>query len=270
MSFYETSVTNFGDYEAIGKVPCCFLTTLKVQILVGTLLAILVQIFYAYRIWTISHKSFYVPVTIVRLKESLYKPPYTVRALQMSQFNKNTMFIPFSTGALSCEVACNLLITISMMYWLSKRPSSFGKVLSICCLVTLILSPETLTFGFFFFVLARLYGCSFMSILNSREHIRKQLYTSTTDHPMLSMPSYQANGKQEDVETQVHMDEPVGVFEGRTKKGGSRTEFDPNWKDRRFVVLPSTFGVQIQPRCNWVLLFLSCVPVTMRPGFMGS
>ncbi|KAJ7343894.1 hypothetical protein DFH08DRAFT_871415 [Mycena albidolilacea] len=52
MSYYVTSVDNFGDFEAISAAPCN-----------------LVQMFYAFRIWTLSNKSPWLPGIFCTLAE---------------------------------------------------------------------------------------------------------------------------------------------------------------------------------------------------------
>jgi len=193
MSYYETSITNFGDFVQVFKGPW----SLRAQIVIGVFLGMLVQMFYAYRIWTLSHKSPYIPVLIIicSLGALSMSIVYTYRATITKAFDNTADVIPFSTGSLSLEVACDILITGGMVYNLLQGRTEFsrtnralniliaytlnsGALTSICAACTLIFflaSKTTLIYAFFFFILVRLYGLSFMSILNSREYVRKQL-----------------------------------------------------------------------------------------------
>ncbi|KAJ7886878.1 hypothetical protein B0H14DRAFT_2697110, partial [Mycena olivaceomarginata] len=123
---------------------------------------------------------------------------------------------PFSTSALAFETACNILVAGSMVFLPAKNRTDFRKtnravntliaymvdsglliaIFAISCLVTLLTSTTTLIYGLFFFVLVRLYGCSFMSILNSRDSLREQLYKTNTDHAMVTIPTYTDGSSQ--------------------------------------------------------------------------
>ncbi|KAJ7352298.1 hypothetical protein DFH08DRAFT_1078011 [Mycena albidolilacea] len=223
-SFYSTAVTNFGDYVELGKPPW----SLLIQIFVGVLLSTLVQLFYAYRIYTISAKSLVFPIIIVcgrpaltsdvhetlqgicALAELGLSIGYMNKAFQIKFFKLAKADVPYSTSALAFEVACDVLIASAMMYHLFKNKTGFEKtnkainllvtysvnsgvvtmIFAIASLVTWLTSTTTLIYAPFFFVLVRFYGLSFMSILNSREYIREQMNSS---HAMLSLPSYAPN-----------------------------------------------------------------------------
>ncbi|KAJ6613738.1 hypothetical protein B0H10DRAFT_2047340 [Mycena sp. CBHHK59/15] len=202
MSYYEASVTNFGDYVAIFKGPW----SLRAQIVVGVFLGTLVQMFYAFRIWTLAHKSPYMPLLIIicSLGALSMSIVYTIKVSITKAFDNTGDVIPFSTSSLSLEVACDALITGAMVYNLWKGHTDYHRtnralniliaytinsgaittVFAICTLVLFLTSKVTLIYSFFFFILVRLYGCSFMSILNSREYIRKQL-----NHEMVTIPT---------------------------------------------------------------------------------
>ncbi|KAJ7929511.1 hypothetical protein B0H13DRAFT_1859508 [Mycena leptocephala] len=226
-SFYSTTVTNFGDYVELGQAPW----SLLVEVVVGGMnvsgrmvthflnfllvfLATLVQFFYAFRIYTISNKTLVFPVIIGifslgQLDEQLLALgiAYTHKAF----FKDAKADVPYSTSGLAFEVACDVLIAGAMIYHLLRNKSGFQKtnkaihllaayslnsgaltsVFAICDLVTFIVLPSTLVYAPFFFILVRFYGLSFMSILNSRDHVREELFS--TSHAMITIPSYNAN-----------------------------------------------------------------------------
>ncbi|KAJ7358014.1 hypothetical protein DFH08DRAFT_932332 [Mycena albidolilacea] len=207
-SFYSTAVINFGDYTELGKPPW----SLLIQIFVGVLLSTLVQLFYAYRIYTISSKSLVFPIIIgiCALAELALSIAYMNKAFQIKFFKLAKADVPYSTSALAFEVACDVLISSAMIYHLFKNKTGFEKtnkainlivaysvnsgvvtmIFAIASLVTWLTSTTTLIYAPFFFVLVRFYGLSFMSILNSREYIREQMNSS---HAMLSLPSFAPN-----------------------------------------------------------------------------
>ncbi|KAJ7739501.1 hypothetical protein B0H14DRAFT_2990829, partial [Mycena olivaceomarginata] len=211
ISYYVTSVDNFGDFEAISAAPW----SLSAQVVVGVLLSNLVQMFYAFRIWTLSNKSPWLPGVIIfcTFAELSFAIAYTVESLQALGFKLQTRAVPFSLAALTFETACNILISGSMVYLLARNRTGFSKtnravnmliaymlnsgllvaIFAVSCLVTFLTSITTLIYGLFFFILIRLYGCSFMSILNSRDSVREQFNTAKSDHAMITISTY-SNG----------------------------------------------------------------------------
>ncbi|KAK7018206.1 hypothetical protein R3P38DRAFT_1295004 [Favolaschia claudopus] len=204
MSYYVASVTNFGDFVAIALGPW----SLRAQIVIGVFLGTLVQLFYAFRIWTLSHKSPYLPVIIILCSFGAlaFSIVYTIRASITQKFDNNSEVIPFSTSALALEVACDIFITLGMVFSLLNQRTDYQRtnrvlniliaytvnsgaltmIFAVCTLVLFLASKSTLLYSFFFFILVRLYGCSFMSILNSREYVRSQLKVPRAE--MVTMP----------------------------------------------------------------------------------
>ncbi|KAJ7453161.1 hypothetical protein FB451DRAFT_672514 [Mycena latifolia] len=202
MSYYAASITNFGNYIEIFLGPW----SLRAQIVVGVFLGNLVQMFYAYRIYVLSHKSPFVSIAIIltSLGSLACTIVYTYKATVIKAFDNNATVIPWSTSALSLEVTCDVLITIGMVLNLLKGRTEFSKtnralhilisytinsgaltmVFAALTLIFWLASKLTLIYAFFFFILVRLYACSFMSILNSRDYVRKQL-----NHQMVNIPS---------------------------------------------------------------------------------
>ncbi|KAF7356176.1 hypothetical protein MVEN_00948600 [Mycena venus] len=208
MSYYGATIDNFGDFQQLVIAPW----TLQSQILVGVFLSTLVQWFYAYRIWTLANKSIWMPglIIICSLSQLSFAIAYMVKALKFPAFKDSNVVLPYSTSALSFETACNILISGSMVYLLARNRVGFTKtnravnsliaymlnsgllimIFAISCLATFITSTTTMVYGMFFFIDVRLYGCSFMSILNSRDSLREQLYATNTDHAMVTIPTY--------------------------------------------------------------------------------
>ncbi|KAJ6474407.1 hypothetical protein C8R47DRAFT_708693 [Mycena vitilis] len=75
--------------------------------------------------------------------------------------------------------ALHILITYTI------NTGALTTVFAALTLIFWLVSKTTLIYAFFFFILVRLYGCSFMSILNSRDYVRKQL-----NHQMVNIPSH--------------------------------------------------------------------------------
>ncbi|KAJ6584477.1 hypothetical protein B0H19DRAFT_1058889 [Mycena capillaripes] len=166
MSYYETSITNFGDFVEVLKGPW----SLRAQIIIG-----------AYELPNMF-------LTIVKILCSLgalsLSIVYTIRATITKAFDNTADIIPFSTGSLSLEVACDVLITGRMVYNLLQGRTEFSS--QQWWPHDFLVSKKTLVYAFFFFILVRLYGLSFMSILNSREYVRKQF----THHELVTIPTH--------------------------------------------------------------------------------
>ncbi|KAJ7495302.1 hypothetical protein FB451DRAFT_1213806 [Mycena latifolia] len=172
-SYYVTSVINFGDYRAISTAPW----SLQAQIVVGVLLSTLVQMFYAFRVWSLWNKSPYMPAAIVicSLVQLGLAIAYMVAAVEVAAFKDTSVLLPFSTSALAFEVATDILISGSMIYRLVRSQTGFHKtnqalntltayainsgllvmVFAICCLASFITSTTSLIYGLFFFILVR-------------------------------------------------------------------------------------------------------------------
>ncbi|KAJ7712047.1 hypothetical protein B0H16DRAFT_1900287 [Mycena metata] len=173
ISFYRDAVTNFGDFVQLNTVPW----TLLAQTPVGVLLSTMIQLFYAYRIRTLSNGSPYMPVLIFvfSLVELALGVVYMHNGLQLKFFTRAREDLPFSASALASEVACDVLITGSTIYYLLRNKSDFKATnrainilvaytinsgalslfFAICTLITCLTSTKTLIFAPFFFVLVR-------------------------------------------------------------------------------------------------------------------
>ncbi|KAF7330190.1 hypothetical protein MVEN_02456000 [Mycena venus] len=149
------------------------------------------------------------------------------KTFQIKFFKLAQADIPYSTSALAFEVACDVLIAGAMIYHLLRNKTGFHKtdtainllvtyslssgaiatLFAICSLVTWITSPTTLIYALFYFVLVRVYGLSFMSLLNSREHVREQMFSGDV---VSTFPSYPP------VDTTLHMsDMSASVYDGK-------------------------------------------------------
>ncbi|KAH9171009.1 hypothetical protein EDB89DRAFT_1974645 [Lactarius sanguifluus] len=188
--FYVAGVTNFGDYLANLRAPW----SLKVQSIIGIILTCSVQQFYAWRIyqlylvhWKVTSQLPFLFVLLLILHSS-FQYPY---------FDQAKVQIPNLTAGLSIQVACDLTITASMVYYLLTRHETVVKranlaittvlalycinsgaltlVFSITCLATFMRFSHTLIYAPSFFVLVRLYACAFMAVLNSRRRLRTSL-----------------------------------------------------------------------------------------------
>ncbi|KAJ6465003.1 hypothetical protein C8R45DRAFT_1107226 [Mycena sanguinolenta] len=234
MAFYNFVVTNFGDYTALGQPPWSLI--LSPFICLGAVILSIRR-----RKFLSGHAS----------NSTNISPPgmgivYTHKTIELANAAAREG-IPFSAdsllklevASLSVEMFCDLVIAGGMVYTLLQNKSEFGRtnraidtlvtytvksgvlnlVFAICCLFTWVAWTGTLIYTPFFFVLGRLYGCSFLSLLNSRDHIREQMTTGgATSHAMLTFPSssVRADSILTGDNSQIQSTGPV-VFRGDTK-----------------------------------------------------
>ncbi|KAJ7672222.1 hypothetical protein DFH06DRAFT_1293079 [Mycena polygramma] len=221
---YSVTVTNFGDYVRLSEP----IWSLSIQSAIGFLLSALVQLFYAFRVYMISNKNPAMPMLIAITA-------FVEFGLGIA-FTRNTLFqtrgfseVTYPAAALSLGVACDVLVAIAMVYYLLKNKTEFQKtnkainllvsycvssggltmVFAICSLVSLV-SSTTMLYTLFFFVTVRLYGLSFMTVLNSREHVREQMFSSQA---MVTLPSDGLSARA----IKETMDEDTNVFDTRSK-----------------------------------------------------
>ncbi|KAI0040709.1 hypothetical protein FA95DRAFT_1683643 [Auriscalpium vulgare] len=119
--------------------------------------------------------------------------------------------MPWSVSALSSEVTCDLLITVSMVRYLLRgrgaRQNTNNAIMTlvryvvnsgaltlafaIACLVSFIKTPRTMIYAPFYFILVRLYSCAFMAILNSRTIIKGKLQApNVTTNTKIQFPHF--------------------------------------------------------------------------------
>ncbi|ETW77017.1 hypothetical protein HETIRDRAFT_326628 [Heterobasidion irregulare TC 32-1] len=204
---YIYTVANFGDYRAL--VPLCFL----IEFVIGDLLSVLVQIFFAYRIYCLSGRRTLIPpasiprtsmfgtldllrrpkadevniTTAGALGEVLRSTVIGFRAPTF--FSERSEILLWTIISTAVEISCDVLITGFMIFHLRKCRTQFERTnRAINLLITYTLNTSALTnlvkfltlhqslvFTAFFFILVRLYFCSFMSSLNSRDFVRQEL-----------------------------------------------------------------------------------------------
>ncbi|KAJ6488150.1 hypothetical protein C8R47DRAFT_1071900 [Mycena vitilis] len=110
-AFYFTTVTHFGDYVQLGIAPW----------------SLMVQLFYAFRIYTISNKRLVVPIiiTICACAELGLGTTFMVKGFHIKAYKNTASQLPFPTSSLSLQVACDVVIAAAMLHYLLKNKSEF-------------------------------------------------------------------------------------------------------------------------------------------------
>ncbi|KZT68532.1 hypothetical protein DAEQUDRAFT_757451 [Daedalea quercina L-15889] len=170
----------------------------------------MVQLFFGFRVYNLYHKRVIVPLVIVRpLPISLsgdYLSSATVLIiaqlthfprLRIQSFTEAGRLTVYSATALGIDIACDSLIAVTFIHYLHVRRSTISRAnraISLLityalntCLLTTVFSladlilvryavySETLITSVLWFMLTRLYTCTMLSTLNSRENVRQVL-----------------------------------------------------------------------------------------------
>ncbi|KAJ7693198.1 hypothetical protein B0H17DRAFT_1060380 [Mycena rosella] len=208
----------------------------------------LVQTFYAYRVWRMSHHNVFLTgiILILILANSASGTAWVVLALEAGTYEKllHISSLTISINALSTGV--DVIIATTLCFTLHKtRPASLetetmvnrlilftintGLLTSLCAfasLISLIVSPKTLIYASFYFCIGRLYSNSLLASLNARGVIRGQINDIDTNfhtksiHPRSPIPREVFARPDGSVnEMTVHIDRETEFYadEGYTK-----------------------------------------------------
>ncbi|KAF9068691.1 hypothetical protein BDP27DRAFT_1403059 [Rhodocollybia butyracea] len=192
--FYYYAVTHFGNFVTLEAITTW---TVPAHVIAGALVSSLVQFFYASKVYKLYDKKLVIPILIciLSLAQTGVAGALTAKIVRVKLFSKASEDTPLAVAALSCEVACDLLITIAMIRGLKRKPSparnttkavgmliqyvvSTGAIttlVAIATMITWIVLPTTLVllvYILLWFARLPVYPLTFLSILNSRKGIR--------------------------------------------------------------------------------------------------
>ncbi|KAF8502938.1 hypothetical protein F5888DRAFT_1868366 [Russula emetica] len=153
---YIVLVTNFGNYLADRQAPW----TLVVQSVIGVVISTCIQYFYAVRVFRF--RNIHSGIRIIQDFVSVSTPSFIV-------FSDASHTAIRKQRASARSNLCGQKLKKTNAYSMAER------VFAAACLITYVKYPNTLIYAPFFFILVRLYPCSFLTILNSRVHIRSRL-----------------------------------------------------------------------------------------------
>ncbi|EJD00827.1 uncharacterized protein FOMMEDRAFT_21324 [Fomitiporia mediterranea MF3/22] len=188
---YKYLVMNFENPLELGSL----VWSLIIEVLFNSLVGLLVQSFFTYRIYRLSGKNVYLTclVAALVLAEFGLSLAFTVEGMKMSTFTELLSLRNLSRSVNALAAVGNVSIAISMVVLLRntktglRRPDSIvnrliifslntGILTSLCAifsLITISAFPGTLIYSAFFFVLGRVYANSFMVALNVRRRLQK-------------------------------------------------------------------------------------------------
>ncbi|KAH9172824.1 hypothetical protein EDB89DRAFT_839009 [Lactarius sanguifluus] len=193
---YITSITNFGDYAADTHMPW----SIPSIGITGMFLEVLIQHFYAYRVYRLSKGSLYMPVVIIVLSLTAFSfgQFFCISLATTPNETEAHSKLRFFIASVAMQVACDMIITTSMVCYLLNTRTNIPRtdsilntlalyaiscgtltaISAIACLITVSIYQHNWIYLPFYILQVRLYSCSFMSVLNSRSHIRRKFMGS--------------------------------------------------------------------------------------------
>ncbi|KAH9932042.1 uncharacterized protein BXZ73DRAFT_101417 [Epithele typhae] len=186
-SLYWYLVTNYGQPATLALLA----PTIIIEVVIQAVTGLLVQCFFAARVYRLSGQNWYltVPVGLLIAVEFAVSTAYTARALKFASFAELTEVKALSISINAFAAAGDVCIAIILCTILQTSKTGFqrstrlinklmifslntGLLTSICAclsLITILALPDTFVYIVFFFIIGRLYSNSFMATLNARK-----------------------------------------------------------------------------------------------------
>ncbi|EMD32503.1 hypothetical protein CERSUDRAFT_118538 [Gelatoporia subvermispora B] len=177
-----------------------------VTVALTALITFIVQCFFAYRVYTVSNRNIYVTAPIaflalLRVVFALVSMGEMIRLSSYSAFSSRYGWV-FTTG-LSLSSALDVLVTVSLCYFLRRSRSGFKGmnhiidlltlytvqnglltgVTTIAALILWLALSNSLLFLTLHFCIAKLYANSLLATLNARKSLRRA-QTTVESHSM--------------------------------------------------------------------------------------
>ncbi|KAI9450021.1 hypothetical protein BJY52DRAFT_1215664 [Lactarius psammicola] len=197
-SVYWYLVLNFGNVEILGYN----MWSMNFQIDVNALVDYMVRLYYARRVYLVSG-SIVIPVIIVVFGTVCITLAFvfTVKAAALKYWSLYTSLIPVTCIALGLGVVADILIALSMCWFLYHQRTGFARtdsmittlmaysinsglltsVLATAVLISFATAPSLLIWQLFFWPMSKFYANSLLAMLNSRDYIRKRSATDKTE-----------------------------------------------------------------------------------------
>lgn len=201
---YHYEVSYFGRFDVLEVATW----SLMINFPVGALLTTCVQGFFAYRIYQLSGQRYIIPVTIfvLSLGQMACAIAYMVDGTNKLVSETAQRLKMWTEIALPLDIVCDFLIVSSMVILLLRRRTGFTRthrmisllityLVNSCLLVTICTVVSLALFvqysganynGAVYFIAVKLYCCTFLSTLNSREGLKEELSGGSKDFISLS------------------------------------------------------------------------------------
>ncbi|KAI0259536.1 hypothetical protein BC834DRAFT_610987 [Gloeopeniophorella convolvens] len=189
-STYVYCITNFGDYRAATQIlwslPATALSAMMIKIAKD-------------QIYKLSNGVLWIPVIMMLMSYASFSVAlvFSIKIIQMVMSSREISLQSYVIGILALHSAIDIVITVSMVYYLllhrgiTRKTDSVLNLLALYVvssgLLTLLLAVaglivacrlrgvESWIYVPFLDTEVRMYPCAFMSILNSRDRLRQKL-----------------------------------------------------------------------------------------------
>ncbi|EPQ51003.1 hypothetical protein GLOTRDRAFT_118079 [Gloeophyllum trabeum ATCC 11539] len=222
ITIYWYLVTNYGNPSTLDDSRCIW----KVQTDMAGLVGLIVQLFFARRVWKLSGNK--IVVALIAILSTLHFTlgvVFTVGAFELKHFSKYGMLTWVTCLGFSSAAAADILIAAAMCYYLAERRTEFKRtnsvittlmiysintglltsIIATACVIAFAISPTSFIWLSFFWVLGKCYVNSVMAMLNSRDYIREK-------------------SRQDVTVLELQAQEPSAATQSRLKSAGFRLQ----------------------------------------------
>ncbi|KAI0729742.1 hypothetical protein C8Q72DRAFT_912676 [Fomitopsis betulina] len=182
--YYHYTVDCFEDQHALERVYWPVL----IQVLVGSALGTMVRQFFVYRIYRLCGRH-RVIISMIISMSSIFALASSIAYSVIGTNHAIHLIVMYAlnTCILNTYDVSQCALTLKL-----TSPQRSTRVLALATLVTFIVYTQTTIYTAFWFLLIRVYTCSMLSTLNSRENIRQVL----DSQDLLSFPSMELRRKK--------------------------------------------------------------------------
>ncbi|TDL25580.1 hypothetical protein BD410DRAFT_784599 [Rickenella mellea] len=164
------------------------------HIFVNSFIAWFVQLFFAHRLWKISNKNIYLVVMVALLATVQFSlgAAVSIKSFKLRRFILLKTMEGIISASLSLTVACDVLITCTLLYFLNKSRTGFRRtdslindlmwaslstglfpsVFAIAQLITFLAMPNNLINASISLFLCKVYSTSMLATINGRASSR--------------------------------------------------------------------------------------------------
>ncbi|PCH33068.1 hypothetical protein WOLCODRAFT_134876 [Wolfiporia cocos MD-104 SS10] len=199
-------IENYANTSALAIVPW----SLGVEVGITTSIGLLVQSFFALRVYILSRGNKPITATILTLTiaQFILGVYYAVKGQETRLVVTIATITWASTASLACSIAGDFLITATMCFYLTASRSGIkrsdklidvliaytvntGLLTTICAVCTIILSevvPDSYWDTMFYFMISKCYVNSTLATLNARDKLRTTVMHGTAQQPVPLSP----------------------------------------------------------------------------------
>jgi len=190
-SLYWYLILNFGNVANLDVN----MWAMNIQVIINSLIRMLVQIFYARRVYILS-KNIVIPVIIAILSGLTFAlgSVFTAKAFSLKLYSRYGSMIWVTSAGMSSSVMVEIIISLSMCWHLYHNKTGFSQtdsiiktlmtysvntgllssLLAISKFVCFITMPTTFIWVAFFWLMGKSNVNSFLAVLNNRDTLRAQ------------------------------------------------------------------------------------------------